>query len=159
MPQPNPVEKSAVDLVHDFEMSRQDASEQADRPFLERLGKQGVVRVPHGLSRDVPCRFPVHAMVVKEDADQLGDRERGVCVVELNRVLLVEARNVRRRLQVDADHVLQRAAHKKVLLLKTQLFSLKSGVVRVEHLADRLGGDFLLDRAIVVTDVERLEIE
>src|SRR5260370_4396191 len=98
-------------------------------------------------------------MVIKEDADQVGDRERGVCVVELNRVLLVEARDVRRGLQVDADHVLQRAAHEEVLLLKTELFALKSSIVRIKHLADHLGGDFLLDRHIVIANVKRLEIE
>src|SRR6266516_3955111 len=118
-----------------------------------------MVRVPHGLLRDVPCRLPVHAVLIKEDADQLGDRKRGVCVVELDRVPLVEARNVGRRLQVDTDHVLQRATHEEVMLLKPQLFALESGLVRVEHFADRLGGDFLLDRTIVVTNVERLEIE
>jgi hypothetical protein len=60
---------------------------------------------------------------------------------------------------VDADHVLQRATHEEVLLLKPQLLALKCGLVRVEHFANRLGGDLLLDRAIVITDVERLEVE
>jgi hypothetical protein len=36
---------------------------------------------------------------------------------------------------------------------------LERGVVRVEHLADRLRGDFLLDRSVVITGVERFEVE
>src|SRR6266700_4857834 len=118
-----------------------------------------MVRVAHGPPRDVPCRLPVHAMLIKEDADQLGDRKRGVFVVELDRVPLVEERNIGRRLQVDTNHVVHRPEQEEVLLLKTQLFALESGVIRVQYFADRLGGDFLLDRAIVVTDIERLEIE
>src|SRR5690606_12365761 len=39
------VEKARVDLVDDLEMPRQHAPEQIDRPALERLGQESVIRV------------------------------------------------------------------------------------------------------------------
>ena len=60
---------------------------------------------------------------------------------------------------MDAQHVLQRAGDEEILLLEPELLALQRTVVRVEHLADRLGGDLLRDRAVVVADVERPEAE
>ena len=58
-----------------------------------------------------------------------------------------------------AQHVLQRAACEKELLLEAEYLALVRLVVRVEHFGDRLRLDFVLDRAVVVTMVERSEVE
>src|SRR5262245_39031482 len=118
-----------------------------------------MVRVGKRLPGDVPRRFPFHAMLVDKDTNELGDRERRMRVVELNRIFLVEARKVGRRLQVDAHHVLQRAADEEVLLLEPELLARQRGIVGIEHLADGLGGNLFLDRAVIVADVERFEVE
>jgi hypothetical protein len=60
---------------------------------------------------------------------------------------------------MDANHILQRAGDKKVLLLEPELFALQSGIIGIKHLADRFGGNFVLDGTIVVADVESLKIE
>ena len=43
---PDVGEESAVDLIDDLEVPRQQPAEQTDRPFLQRLGKERVVRIP-----------------------------------------------------------------------------------------------------------------
>ena len=80
-------------------------------------------------------------------------------VVELRRVPPIEAANVGGRLEVNADHVLQRAGDEEVLLGQAKAAARFRLVVRVEHLADGLRADLLLDGAPVVAHVERLEVE
>jgi hypothetical protein len=85
-------------------------------------------------------------VLVDQQAHQLGDGDRRVRVVELDRELLVEALSGRLLpAQVDAQHVLQRAGDEEVLLLEPQLLALDLLVVRVEHLGEVLGRDLLVD--------------
>ena len=80
-------------------------------------------------------------------------------VVELDRVLLVEAGEVPPPLPVDADHVLERAGDEEVLLLQAQPLARQELVVRVEDLGDVLRVDLEVDRAPVVPLVEGVEVE
>jgi hypothetical protein len=97
---------------------------------------------------------------VNEQTHQLGHPERGVGVVELHRVLLVEhGEVVASPLPVDPDHVLQRARHEEVLLLEAQPLAPHELVVRVEDLGDVLGVHLLVHGAPVVPLVEGLEVE
>jgi hypothetical protein len=96
---------------------------------------------------------------VHEQAHELWDRERGVRVVELDRVLVCEVLD-RRFLQQDASHeVLQRARDEEVLLLQAKLLAREALVVGVEDLGDVLAADLLVDRAPVLAGVERFEVE
>ena len=45
MPRSDPFEQPPVNLVNDFEMARQNAPEQINRPLLERLRKQSMICV------------------------------------------------------------------------------------------------------------------
>ena len=120
------VDEAAVDLEDDLEMAWQGAFEQSDRPLLERLGKQRMVRVSHRLARHVPCRLPVHAIFIDEEAHELCDRKRGMRIVELNRIFLVEMRGIGRRLEGDAHHVLKRAGDEEILLLEPKPLALEA---------------------------------
>ena len=90
-------------------MARQQPTEQGQRPALERLGQQGVVGVAEGVGGDVPGLVPAEAVLVDEQAHELGDADRGVGVVELDGPLLVEVMQCASGVEVEADHVLQGA--------------------------------------------------
>ena len=98
-------------------------------------------------------------MDVHEEPHQLGHRHRGVRVVELDGVLLVEGGEVLLSLLVDADHVLERAGHEEVLLLEPQPLAPHHLVVGVEDLGDVLRVHLLVHRAPVVPLVEGVEVE
>ncbi len=159
MAEADEVQESPVDLVNDFQMSWQQSAEQRQRPFLERLGKQRVVGVAAGALRDGPRAIPIHRVFVDEQPHQFRNRDRRVRVVQLRgpgRVKLVERLPTH---QVQADHVLEGARHEEVLLRETQRLADVRLVVRIEHLRDRFRGRLLVDRAVVVADVERVQIE
>ena len=80
-------------------------------------------------------------------------------VVELAGELFVETVQAVATVQVDRDHILQRAGDKKVLLLQAQLFTLHGFIVRVQHLGDVFRHHFFLYGAHVVANVEILEVE
>ncbi len=141
---PHVIEEATVDLVNDLEMAWQHHAEQRQRPFLERFGKQGVVRVAARPFRDAPRGIPVQLVLVHEQPHQLGDRDRRVRVVQLCGPAGVELVERLPAQQVQPDHVLEGARHEKVLLLEAELLAGLRLVVRVEHLRDRLGRDFLV---------------
>jgi hypothetical protein len=60
------VEKAAVDLVDDLQVAWQHALEKWQGPLLQRLRKQCVVGVGHGVGRDLPGRLPFHAMHIDQ---------------------------------------------------------------------------------------------
>ena len=146
MPQANGIEEAPVDLVDDFEVAREEAAEQRQRPLLEGLGEQRVVRVRACLLGDSPRRLPVHPVLVHQQPHQLGDGEGGVRVVQLHGPPPVEVVEPAALQQVDANHVLQRARDEEILLLQSQLLAGLRLVVRVEHLRDRLRRHLLVDR-------------
>ena len=57
------------------------------------------------------------------------------------------------------DHVLQGTGNKKILLLQTQLLSLKRLIVRVENFCDVLCHDLVMHGAVVVTHIKLLKVE
>ena len=61
--------------------------------------------------------------------------------------------------EMQADHVLQRTRDEEELLLQAQPLARLGLVVGIEHLGDRFGRDLLVDGAVVVADVERVEVE
>ena len=63
-------------------------------------------------------------MLVHEQAHQLRDGDRRVRVVELHGPFFVEGRGRAAEQRVDAQHVLQRAAREKELLLEPQHLAL-----------------------------------
>ena len=85
---PDVVEQAAVDLEDDLEVARQQHLEPRERPFLERLGQQRVVRVRERPLGEVPGLVPSEVRLVEQDPHQLGDGHGRVRVVELDGDLL-----------------------------------------------------------------------
>ena len=153
------IEEAAVDLENDLQMPREQRAEEIDRPFLQRLGEQRVIRVGEGRARHLPRFVPAERVFIDEQPHQLGDRDRRMRVVELHGPFFVEVRGRAAEQRVDAQHVLQRAAREKELLLEPQLLAAMRLVVRVEHFGDGLRSHLVLDGAVVVAVVEGREVE
>ena len=58
------IEETAIDLKNDFEMSREQCAEKIDRPLLQRLREQRVIRVGERRVRDRPRLVPVESMLI-----------------------------------------------------------------------------------------------
>ena len=132
-----------------------------DRPLLERLGEDRVVRVAGRAARDVPGLVPLHALLVHEHAHELGDHERGMRLVQVDEGLVGELRPVGRAVVVHepAQDVRKRATREEVLLAEAQLLAGHRVVVRVEHLREVFGEHLRLDRLHVGALVEVGEVE
>ena len=110
-----------------------------------------MVGVTEGFNHDFPGLFPGEIILVDEDAQQFGDRNRRVGVVELHSDLGIEVGpGVTIEAEVAADDVAQRAGHEEVLLDEAQFFAVLGLVVRVQHLGDRLA-DGLFAHGIDIT--------
>src|SRR5262249_46265758 len=78
-------QEATVDLVDDLEVAGQKALEERHRPALECFWQERVIRVAEGANRLPPRRVPWHVMDVDEHAHELGDRDRRMRIVELDR--------------------------------------------------------------------------
>ena len=98
--------------------------------------------------------------LVDQDAHQLGHREGGMGVVELDGDLVREGVEAAVVIALVArDDVPERAGDEEVLLDETELLTGRHGVGRIEHLGDGLRGDLLLHGLHVVAGVEDLHVE
>lgn len=140
-------------------MPGQDRAEERDRPLLQRFRQQRVVRIGEGPLRDRPGLLPVHAVLVHQQPHELRHRHRRMRVVELDRELLVEVRLAGGLLQVDADHVLQRAGHQEILLDEAQALAELGLVIGIEYLGDGLAAHLAVHSAVIIAHVESLEVE
>src|SRR5690606_36066554 len=57
------------------------------------------------------------------------------------------------------EDVLQGGAHEEVLLLEAQLLALRGRIVRIQHAREILRVDLVLNGAVIVTCVERIDLE
>src|SRR5262249_10848935 len=62
---PDVVQQPPVDLVDNLQVTRQEHLEPDDRPFLERLGQKGMVRVCKSLLSDIPGLVPAELCLVE----------------------------------------------------------------------------------------------
>ena len=152
-------EEAPVDLVDDLEVTREQALHHRHGPLLERLGEDRVVRVARRAAREVPGRIPVNALLVDEDAHELGDDERGVRLVQVDEGLLGQLRPVVAVLAETTEDIRQRAAHEEVLLAETELLAGHRVVVRIEDLREVLGENLALDGLDIRALVELRERE
>lgn len=60
------VKVAAVDLVDDLQMTRQKGPEHTQRPLLQGLRQQGVVRIGKRAGRRAPRRIPIESMFVHQ---------------------------------------------------------------------------------------------
>ena len=86
------------------------------------------------LCGDFPGLGPAEAMMVHEDAHELRDGNRGVCVVELEgNFVCKEVPGLPVRFHEPPDNILQCCRHEEVLLLQAQLLPLIGSVIGVQH--------------------------
>ena len=139
--------EAVVDLEDDLQVPREHAPQHRDRPLLERLRHQRVIGVADGSPRQIPGEVPVEALLVDEDAHQLGDGDRRMGVVQLDRGAIGEAPQVRVEALEVGEDVGDRAGDEEVLLLEAELFPVLGVIVRVENFGDVLDLDLLFDGA------------
>ena len=144
-----------VHLLQDHVNAGQLLAEQALRPLLQRLHQHGVVGVGEGAAGDALGGVPIQAVLVQQDADQLGDGHGGVRVVDVDGHLVREDGPV---VTVDVDEVLHGVLDggggEEVLLLEAQLLALVAVVVGIEDLGDDLGQLALLHGLHILAAVE-----
>ncbi len=96
-----------VDLINDLQVPRQEAAEDGERPSLQRLGQQGVIRVGERLARDAPRIGPRQDVFIDQQPHEFGDGDGRMGVVELHREFLVKFLDRQFLPLDDAEHVLQ----------------------------------------------------
>ena len=118
-----------------------------------------MVGVGHAVGDDVPRLVPVQARVVHQDAHQLGNHQRGVGIVDLDDVLLVEVLQGAVVLDVLAGDGLHGSGDEEILLLQAQGLALVVVVLGIEHLADSVRHGSLLRRLQVLALTEQLHVD
>ena len=153
------IEVLGVEEVDDLHVPRQQAFHERHRPPFERLGQQRVVRVAEHRLRNVPREVPRHRVLVDEQPHQLRNRDRRMRVVELDRDVIGQRRQVAVLLKVPPQEVLERRRREKDLLPESQLVSGGGVVARVQHPRDRLEPHAVGEGADMISTIEVLEIE
>lgn len=151
------IEDLRVDRIDDLHVARQQALEQRHRPAFQRLGKKRVVGVGEGSARDVPGHVEIGAVYIGEQAHQLGDRDGGVRVVELDGDGIRQRREVGILLQMAAQDVLQRGRTEEEFLAKAQFLPRGRGVRRIEYPGQAFRLVALAQRTDMVTIVEGIK--
>ncbi len=153
------LDPAAVDLAEDLPHARQLRLDQILRPALKRLAHDGVVGVGDSALDDLPALVPAQAVLVHENAHQLGDDHGRVRVVDLDRVVVGEGADVAPGLHVLAHDVLRGGGQEEILLAQTQGLALDVVVGGIEHLGDDLGHRALFHRLDVFALGEAVHIE
>ena len=153
------VAPAAVDLADDLPHARQLALDEALRPGLERLGHDGVVRIVDAGGNDGPCLVPAEAVVIEQQAHELGDDERRVRVVDLDDVVLGKVAHRAVARAMGAQDALRRRGDEEILLTDAQGLALDVVVRRVEHLRDDLGHRALLETLDIAAGGEEIHVE
>ena len=109
-------------------------------PAFQRLGHDSVVGVGHATLGDTAGHIPVQPFLIDQQADQFGNCQTGMGVVDVEDAL------VRQQIKVVAiilfeilQRVLQGGAGEEVMLLQPQHFAFIVLVFGVQHLGDHFG--------------------
>ena len=153
------VDPAAVDLTEDLPDAGQQLLDDLLGPALQRLAHDRVVGIGHALLHDLPGLVPAQAVLVHEEPHQLGDNQRRVRIVDLDRVVLAEGADVAPLFDVLAHDVLRGGGDEEILLLETQDLALELLVGGIEHLGDDLGHRALLEALDVLGVGEEIHVE
>ncbi len=148
-----------VEQVDDLHVARQQPLQQRHRPALQRLRQQGVVGVAERAGGDLPGLIPFQRVVVDQQAHQLGDRDRRMGVVQLDRRLVGQRADVAVLADMAADQILQAGRGEEILLPQPQLLPGRRVVAGIQHLADGVGAAAIGQRADMVAAVERIQAQ
>jgi hypothetical protein len=148
-----------VDPVDDLHVARQEVAHQPLRPLLQRLWQERVVGVAEAAAGDLHRFVEGDATLVVEEADELGPRDGGVGVVELDRHLLGELPEIVELRLEPSDEIAERGGGEEVFLLEAERLAAFRRVVGVENAGDGAGERLGLGRRGVVAPVEAFEVE
>jgi len=150
----------AVHLLQDHVDPGQLLAEQALGPLLQGLYQHRVVGVGEGAAGDGLGLVPAQAVIVHQDAHQLGDGHGGMGVVDVDGHLVREDGEV---VAVGVDELLYRELDgrggEEILLLQAQLLALVAVVVGIENLGDDLRQLALLHGLHVLAAVEVAHVD
>ena len=118
-----------------------------------------MVGVGHGAGGDVPGPIPFQMAIIDQQTHQFRYGDRWVRVVQLNGPILRKVFGAQAAMVEAAQHVLERAAHKEVLLLQTQTPPFIRAVVGIEHFREGLASHLFFHSTGVIADVEGIKIE
>ncbi|MNP13516.1 hypothetical protein D3C76_1058000 [compost metagenome] len=130
---PQRVDVVGIDQVDDLHVPRQHALHQTHRPGFQGFWQQRVVGVGQRLDGDLPSGFPGNAVLVDQQAHQLGHGNRGVGVIELDGSLVCQVDHRIVHVQMAAEQILQRRRNKEIFLAQAQFLPGLGAVGRVQH--------------------------
>ena len=148
---------AAGDLLQDLPDTGQQRLKQLLGPDLQRLGQHRMVGVGDAVGGDVPRLVPVHTGVVHQNTHQLRDHQRGVGVVDLDDVLLMEV--LHGTVQFGVLGGLDGGGDEEILLLQPQGLALVVVVLRIEYLTDGVRHGALLGGVEVLPLAEELHVD
>ena len=74
-------DKPAVNLLHDLVDTGKEPGKQLDRPLLQSLCHNGMVRISTRLGGNSPRLFPIQLVIIQQDPHQFRYRYRGMGIV------------------------------------------------------------------------------
>ena len=102
---------------------------------------------------------PQHAVHVAKQAHQLGDADRRVRIVEVDRDLIGQIVQGTVLFEVMEDDVLQRGRNEEIFLTQTQFASGRRTVVRIQHPGNVFKAVLELGGASVIAGIEGVEVD
>ena len=112
------------------------------------------------MTYDLPCIFPLHAVLVDEDTHELRNTDNRVGIVELDAVELGKLREVIavNSLVVSYD-ILQGCRYEEILLTNTEHLTIVRCIIRVKH-SENIVYAVSLDNCVIETlGVKEIEVE
>ena len=149
----------AVDALQNGHNLRHHGTQQVQIPLLQSLGHDGVVGIGEGPLGDGEALLEGHALG-HQQADQLGNGNGGMGIVELNGHKIRQAAQVGAMgFLINPQNILQGGGGKHILLLHTEPLALPGGVVGVQHPGDVLGLVLGVQGTLVILGVEGVEVQ
>ncbi|OPY65168.1 MAG: hypothetical protein A4E62_02735 [Syntrophorhabdus sp. PtaU1.Bin002] len=152
-------QKTPVNLLDDLEVPREDIRKKPLGPRFKGLRQYRMVRVSEGPRSNSPSIVPHHPLFVHKNSHQLGDGDRRMGIVKLDRNLLRKLIVAPVRLLVSSDDIHKSGADEEILLFEPQLLACCILVTRVEHLRDIFTAVAVLYCLYIVTAVEELKVK
>ena len=151
--------KAAVDFLHDLVDAGKQAGKQLDRPFLQCLSHNRVVRVGRALLHNRPCIIPLKTIFIQKNPHQLRNRQSRMRVVHLEYRLLGKIMDVLVAGHELLDCQLNRGRYEEILLLQAKLLALHMIIAGIQNLTDGSRQIFLLHSLLVIAFIEGIQME
>jgi len=118
-----------------------------------------MVGVAEGGNGNTPGRLELHAVIVDQQAQQLGDGDGRMRVVQLDGGVVGQSLERAEFAQVTRHQILQGGRREEELLPQPQLLSGFGIIAGIEHAADRFGTYPVAQSAHVVAAVELVQMQ